>query len=221
VLKGASLERRPDPSGVIYAHRAPFDSGWYPGGASSIGAGAVSAWLAGRDLTELSAGELTPRAAYPLVGTGERFPFVAPTAKAFFASGSSIPDSDAEIFESIIFGVAFVERLAFETLSARGYDIDGTISFTGGGARNDRWNAIRATVLQRDIRVPAEAEGALGMAVLASAALDEHSPPTEKLGVAAQRMLGDSETVIAPAVDPDIEDAYGEFRATIVDRGWL
>ena len=34
----------------MYAHRAPFGVGWYPGGASSVGAGAVTRWLPDRDL---------------------------------------------------------------------------------------------------------------------------------------------------------------------------
>ncbi|MEA2182789.1 MAG: D-ribulokinase, partial [Solirubrobacteraceae bacterium] len=86
VLKGVSAQPIHDPHGIVYCHRSP-DGQWLPGGASSSGAGILSTTFPGRELDELSrlaAGhERTGVLAYPLVGRGERFPFVAPDAEAF------------------------------------------------------------------------------------------------------------------------------------------
>ena len=49
VLEGVSDELVRDPAGAVYSHRSP-DGGWLPGGASSVGAGALSVHYAGRDL---------------------------------------------------------------------------------------------------------------------------------------------------------------------------
>ena len=77
VLKGYSSAIVRDPAGVLYCHRAP-DGGWLPGGASSTGAGVLSARFAGRDLDELGrraqAFEDTAVLAYPLVSRGRALP---------------------------------------------------------------------------------------------------------------------------------------------------
>ncbi len=86
VLKGASAREVRDPGGVLYCHRAP-GGGWLPGGASSTGAGVLTAHFPGRDLDDLgrraAAYEDTDVLAYPLVSRGERFPFAASRAQAF------------------------------------------------------------------------------------------------------------------------------------------
>ena len=169
VLKGVSHERRVDPSGAVYSHRAPFGSGWYPGGASSTGAGAISTWLPGRDLDALTRAfepDAPPPVAYPLVGRGERFPFVSSAAEAFLSDAGD----DASVFSSILHGVSYVERLAFDLLAATGYDVSGPVLVTGGGARNPAWTQLRADMLGRPLHLPRHGEGAAGMAMLAAAA---------------------------------------------------
>ncbi|MEO5832283.1 MAG: FGGY family carbohydrate kinase, partial [Nakamurella sp.] len=209
VVKGVSDVRRIDPSGAVYAHRAPFGAGWFPGGASSTGAGAVSAWLPGADLercTASAAAVVRPPVAYPLVGTGERFPFVAGAATAFFDAGPDRPNDDDDLFAEIAYGVGYVERLSFDLLDLTGYDTAGPVTFTGGGATNPWWNQLRCDLLGRSVRVPAGADGAVGMALLAaaSAAGDRFSrtapssAPSGRLARAADRMLG-----TAPVLEPD------------------
>lgn len=175
VLKGVAAERRPDPiTGSVYAHRAPFDEGWWPGGASSSGAGMLSTMLPGRDLDALGAAAAAADdpermdAWYPIVGSGERFPFVHPGAAAVRHASAS----DAETLIGIGAGVASVERLSLDLLDLLGYDTTGVLSSTGGGARSTWWVQLRADLLGREILVPEHRDGAVGMAMLAAAGVD-------------------------------------------------
>lgn len=219
VLKGAAAERIPDPEGAVYAHRAPFDGGWLPGGASNTGAGAVSALLAGRDLdaaTAAAAARSDVPVAWPLLTRGERFPFVDDAAEGFWPGGA-VPEDDGALLRAITFGTAFLERLAFERLQDLGYPTGGPIFLTGGGARNAWWSALRARVLGRPVVLPAETEGAAGMAVLAAAACTGGEQP---LRDAAARMLG--EAVPVPPLELDdaaLEDGYAAFVDRVRPRG--
>lgn len=225
VIKGMSAERHTDPTGAVYAHRAPFGAGWFPGGASSTGAGAISHWLAGRDLdvvTVAAAASANVPVAYPLVGRGERFPFVAPDAHAFFDDDDHPPLDDAETLAAIAHGVAYVERLSFDLLAFCGYDVSGAISFTGGGARNTWWNQLRCDVLQRPVSVPGEGEGAIGMAILAAAAMDDVAPASERLGIAAARLLrGAAFLEPRAARAPALHAGYRSFLDRMEARRWL
>jgi D-ribulokinase len=171
VLKGVTEELLRDPAGVVYSHRGP-DGGWLPGGASSAGAGVLSARFPGRDLEALgrqAAGrEPASVVAYPLVSRGERFPFTAPEAQGFLVG---TPADEVDEYAALLQGVAFVERLCFDYLDLLGAPTDGELSLTGGGARSRYWCQLRADVLGRAVRLPANAEAGLGMAVLAAAAV--------------------------------------------------
>ena len=119
---------------------------------------------------------------YPLAVEGERFPFVAPQARAFLVGddGDGALErgrvDDATLFAAICHGTAHLERLCFDLLHLTGADVDGPVSLTGGGARNPWWNQLRCDVLGVPVRVPADAEGALGMAVLAAGPSTATSP---------------------------------------------
>ncbi|MFI5881785.1 FGGY-family carbohydrate kinase [Streptomyces sp. NPDC051554] len=165
VLKGASANPVRDDAGVVYNHRAP-DGSWLPGGASSVGAGALPV---GPDPSEMDirAAEYEPSGAltYPLASPGERFPFLAPEATAFTLG---TPASEADGWAAVLQGVAFTERLCLDYLHYLGAPIDGPLTFTGGAARSAYWNQLRADILGRPARVPEQIEPALGMAVLAA-----------------------------------------------------
>lgn len=225
VLKGAAALRHPDPSGAVYAHRAPFDAGWYPGGASSTGAGAVTRLLPGRDLDALTAQidvDADIPVAYPLTGHGERFPFVASDAVGI------LPDTvdDAVTFSAILHGVAYLERLAFDLLAGLGYDVDGPVLFTGGGTRNARWTQLRADTLGRPVSVPGHSEGAAGMAILAAAGYEaaEHfrADGRDPLEVASARMGSPARTIVPDAGRTRrLIEAYTRFVELLESRGWL
>ncbi|AJT62760.1 hypothetical protein T261_1072 [Streptomyces lydicus] len=216
VLKGSSPHLVRDPAGVVYCHRGPGES-WLPGGASSSGAGVLSQYFHGENLDVLTeqAAALAPDAvAYPLVSTGgERFPFRAPDAEPFIIG--EVPTRAAE-FHAHLLGVACLERLCFDYLDHLGAPVDGPLTFTGGGARNRYWCRLRAEVLGRSVRLPEQAEGALGMAVLAAtssgAGLEE--------AAAAMVRTGD-EIVPAPARTARWLPVYLRFLDALTRRGWL
>ena len=97
--------------------------------------------------------------AYPLVSTGERFPFVAPQARGFLLG---TPADDGDRFAAVLQGVAFVERLCFDHLDLLGAPLDGDLVLTGGATRSAYWCRLRADVLGRPVTLPENAEPALG-----------------------------------------------------------
>ncbi len=217
VLKGASRDLVVDPSGAVYSHRHP-DGWWLPGGASSTGGQALVVGFPGRDPAELDA--LAARhgpascVTYPLVGRGERFPFVAPGAEGFVVGE---PDGESDRIRAVAEGVAFVERLGFERLAALGAPARPPVVVTGGGSRSTVWNRIRATVLGVPLLAAPGATTALGACILAAAGTLH---PDLASATAAMSATGEQ-------VDPDdaerdaLEANYRRFRAAIVDRGWI
>ncbi|WJL96990.1 FGGY family carbohydrate kinase [Microbacterium sp. ET2] len=222
VVKGSAGVRHVDPTGAVYAHRAPFGGGWYPGGASSSGAGVMTKLLPGRDLgklTERFNPTAPPPIAYALVGRGERFPFVAPDATGFLPSGD-----DDELFSAILYGVAYVERLGYDLLRWVGYDIGGKVFVTGGGAKNSAWNQLRADMLGRDISPAVHGEGAVGMAMLAAASLEHRNDPRtgDPLVAVAKRMVPEVKPVGPTASrEAALSEGYATFVAHLFDRGWI
>ncbi|MDT0459331.1 FGGY family carbohydrate kinase [Streptomyces sp. DSM 41527] len=217
VLKGSSPHLVRDPAGVVYCHRGPGDN-WLPGGASSSGAGVLSRHFGGEDLDALTAQAAAlhdPDAvAYPLVaGGGERFPFRAPDAQPFVLG--HVPTRAAE-FHAYLLGVACLERLCFDYLDHLGAPVDGPLTLTGGGARNAYWCQLRADVLGRPVRLPQQAEAALGMAVLAATAggagLQE---------AAAAMVRTDRELTPAPARTAHYAPVHLRFIDALTRRGWL
>ena len=218
-LKGVSTTLPHDPTGAVYSHRAPHGDLWLPGGASSTGAGAIRVLFPDADLAGLTAAAARVRdvpLCYPLTGPGERFPFVAPEARGFLGDGPLAVSGDpARMFAAVCTGVAHLERLSFELLASAGVDVGGPVTFTGGGARNEWWNQLRCDVLGVPVRLPANPEPALGMAVLAAGALSGDIPAAAKRLVRVRRTL-----------EPDrkrhdeLTPAYHAFVAALADRGW-
>ena len=217
VLKGVTKELLRDPAGVVYSHRAP-DGGWLPGGASSAGAGVLSARFPGRDLEALSrqAAEREPSGvvAYPLVSRGERFPFTAPEAEGFILGAAA---DEVDEYAGLLQGVAFVERLCFDYLNLLGAPTNGELRLTGGGARSRYWCQLRADVLGRPMRLPENAEAGLGMAVLAASAVTSR-PAAEVAG----EMVHVRE-VLEPRPDRvrRFRGPYLQLVDELARRGWL
>lgn len=217
VVKGSVVDLVRDPTGAVYCHRHP-DGGWLPGGASSSGAGAFRRWLPEADLdaltSRLAAGPLPTAAAYPLVGGGERFPFVAPGAEPFLPAGLD-PDDETAVFGALCLGVAFVERLAYAVLGTLGADVSGPVALTGGGARNGWLNQLRTDVLGRPTTVPRASGAAAGMAVLAAAA------PGSLTATAARMVPVEQQLAPDPRHTDELDHGFRGFVAELVDRAWL
>ncbi|PRX47159.1 sugar (pentulose or hexulose) kinase [Prauserella shujinwangii] len=219
VLKGITAERLRDPLGAVYSHRAP-DGSWLPGGASSSGAGVLTARFGGADL-----GRLTEQAAvrpqrtvvtYPLVSRGERFPFVAGEAERFTLGE---PRDDVDAYAALLRGVAFVERLCFDYLDLLGAPVDGPLTLTGGGARNRFWCGLRASTLGRTVGVPRDADPAVGMALLARS---PGSSLTALAGDPARDGAGGTD-VVEPNPDDTavLTEGYLALVDALLERGWL
>ncbi|MGW0609761.1 FGGY-family carbohydrate kinase [Streptomyces sp. NPDC002788] len=218
VLKGAARDPVRDPTGVVYNHRAP-EGTWLPGGASSVGAGALAAHFPDACPATMDeramAFEPSSAVAYPLVSPGERFPFRAPEAAPLVLG--ELRD-DADLWAALLQGVGFAERLCLDYLHHLGAPLDGPLTFTGGGARSPYWNQLRADILGRPARVPEQTEPALGMAALAAYGASGGGA----LADVAERMVR-VRTVLEPR--PDRTAAFAEPYARLVDalreRGWL
>lgn len=217
VLKGASHELVADPAGAVYSHRHP-DGWWLPGGASSTGAAALTAGFAERNLGELD--RLAARhgpargITYPLVGRGERFPFAVPEAEGFAAG--DLPDEVAR-YRATLEGVAFVERLGYERLTALGTPRPASIAVTGGGSTSEVWNRIRAAVLGVPLVATPDATTALGACILAAAGTLGPDLTAAMTAMAARGAPVDAGTEDADA----LEDSYQRFTGMLAERGWL
>ncbi|MEV5525977.1 FGGY-family carbohydrate kinase [Streptomyces prunicolor] len=216
VLKGASARPVRDDAGVVYNHRAP-DGSWLPGGASSVGAGALPVGADPAELDrEAAAYEPSGVLTYPLASSGgERFPFLAPEATAFTLGK---PVSEADGWAAVLQGVAFTERLCLDYLHHLGAPIDGPLTFTGGAARSAYWNQLRADILGRPARVPEQIEPALGMAVLAAYGTGAGASLVD----AADRMVR-IRTVLEPRASHTARftEPYARLVDELETRGWL
>lgn len=215
VLKGVTRDLIHDPLGVVYSHRSP-DNTWLPGGASSSGAGILTARFPGYNLDAL--GEqawqrgVVDIIAYPLTTRGERFPFAAPQAEGFVLGE---PVDDIDLYAAMLQGVAFVERLCFDYLALLGAPLDGELRLTGGGTGSHYWNQLRANVLARPVSIPMYTESALGMAILAASR-------GRQLASVAERMVRVREHIF-PAAEQTHRLAllYVRFVDALEQRGWL
>ncbi len=215
VLKGVTEKLIQDPAGVVYSHRAP-DGGWLPGGASSTGAGALTMYFPGRDLEALSAqaAQREPASviAYPLVSRGERFPFLAPEAQGFICGE---PTDEIDLYAALLQGVAYIERLCFDSLDLLDAPTDGALMLTGGGARSQYWCQLRADILGRPIQLPETTEAALGMAVLAASV-------GRKVSDVATEMVRIREVIDPrPHLTGCFNGPYVRLIEEFEQRGWL
>lgn len=215
ILKGVTRDLIQDPLGVVYSHKSP-DGDWLPGGASSTGAGVISRDFAGKDLTILEGlaqeREPSPLLTYPLVSSGERFPFAAPQARGFTLGTS---DDEGDRYAAALQGVAFIERLCFDYLDLLGAPIDGSLVLTGGATKSSYWNQLRADVLGRPVTLPHNAQPALGMAVLAA------SPDRATADVAAEMVKVREVIDPRPGAAGRFDDSYVRLITELEQRGWL
>jgi D-ribulokinase len=214
-LKGASSQLVRDPNGTLYCHIAP-DGGWLPGGASSTGAGILSATFPGRDLDDLGGQaaehEDTGVLAYPLASPGERFPFDAPQAEGFMLGR---PEGDGERFAALLQGLAFVERLCFDYVDLLGAPVGEELTLTGGSARGGYFSQLRSDVLGRPVRLVEHGESAFGMAVLAAS-------EDVKVAEAAAAMVRVAEVIEPRSIRAGhFLPSYARLVGELEERGWL
>ncbi|MCP2164534.1 FGGY-family carbohydrate kinase [Goodfellowiella coeruleoviolacea] len=213
VFKGVAERQVFDTS--VYSHLGP-DGRWWPGGASSTGAGVLTTAFPGADLAALDRDapldEPAGCVSYPLAGRGERFPFVAADAEGFTLGQ---PRGELDRYVSVLQGVAYLERLCVAHLGSLGAPVGESIRVTGGGVRSAPWTQLRADVLGRRLEVPAVTEPAFGMAVLAASS--EYG-----LAASAERMVRvDREFLPRPEVGDRLAAGYHRLADALAQRGWL
>lgn len=207
VLRGVSAVLIRDPQGRVYCHAHP-EGHWLPGAASNVGGECLEARFGERDLAALDAQapEHLPNdlVLYPLARRGERFPFIDPDAEGFVRGE---PDSEAELYAATLEAVAFVERWGFDVMAELGAPVVEPLFVSGGAAASDVWLALRADVLDRPLRVAADAHSAKGAALLAAA------EPLGSLGRAVEAMVH-FEKAVEPRSDlrAYLDEKYRRFR---------
>ena len=183
---------------MVYAHKLPGGR-FLPGAASNTGGAWVTAADPGAwDRAAKPFIESIP-AAYPLTGTGERFPFTHPQAHGHWPA-SLTPEAR---HASGLVGTACVERMSYEVLErATGERIDHVYS-TGSGSSSDIWMQIRADLCQRTLHRPLCTDTAMGAAVLAAAGTRFGT-----LDDAVSAMTGIRDTFIP---ERDMDTTYKQF----------
>jgi D-ribulokinase len=222
VFKGVSRQICRHPDGLIYCHKLPGGR-WLPGAAGNVGADWIAALFPNADVRTMdsaAAGRLPNEClAYPLMRTGERFPFLAPDARGFFLPEDAEP---ADRYAACLQGVALVERLGYQVLDAAANGAGqggggGEVYSTGGGSRSDVWTQCRADATGRVIHRPACGESAFGTAVLAAAGTDYTS-----IGEAAGRMVRIERTFSPdPQRRPVYDRLFEQFCGELQQRGYL
>lgn len=200
VLKGVTRELLVDKNGNSYSHKLPSGA-WMLGGAANLGGRCLNDAFPRERFGELN--QWVPRViptgviSYPLHGKGERFLFLNPDAEAFFQGDIS---DERVFYAALMEGVAYGERFAFEYLQKAGAEVGPVICTAGGVCRSKEWLRIRASVLNRELRVPKIVDAAMGCTLLAASASCYAS-----LEEAASHMIS-FQTIVQP--DPRLAGKY-------------
>ena len=214
VLKGITASLVLDPQGRIYSHKHP-GGWWMPGGASNIGGRCLNEQFGRENFEWLNqtVDALTPTGClhYPLTMRGERFPFVNPNAEAFFIGHTE----DVRVqYAAAMEGVGYVERLCYDMLAGLGCEVGSNIFTAGGACRSAQWLRVRASILGKTLKAPANIDAAMGSAMLAASAAH-----FSNLSEAVEAMCR-----IVKIVDPDARKTekysglYAQFREEVSRR---
>ncbi|WP_341840023.1 FGGY-family carbohydrate kinase [Chitinophaga caseinilytica] len=214
VVKGVTEKPVPDPLGRLYNHRHP-QGFWMPGGASNTGADWISKHFPGNlDALNEAAAAMVPtgKLYWPLEQPGERFPFVAPQAKAFETPGLE----GAEKFAAGMEGVAYIEKMAYELIEQLSGETVKAVYTAGGASNSHVWLRIRACVLGVPVHKMQEVSGAAGAAILAASQTHYGS-----ISEAAAAMTHIDKTMLP---EPGLQGAYAEgyrsFREKLKEKGY-
>ena len=213
VLRGVSDRLIRDPRGRIYCHAHP-EGHWLPGAASNVGGECLDARFGGRALAALDAAvaDALPNdlLVYPLARRGERFPFVDPGAEGFVKGRQR---SQAKLYAAHLEGVGFVERWGLELMAGLGAPVEGPLCASGGAVASDVWLQLRADILDRPVRVAADAHSAKGAALLAA------SGAFGSLSAAVEAMVHFRKTLEPrPTHRAYLDGKYARFRGACAER---
>ena len=216
-LKGLTRELLKDPLGRVYCHLHPLGY-WMPGGAGNVGARVLDEWFPDVDKIAYGRAALalspTPLTIYPLTQKGERFPFNKPDAVGF-SEGTA--RGETELYAAHLEGVACTERLAYDVVMELGAEVNERIYTTGGGARSLEWMQIRADILGRELARAANADAAMGGAIIAAS-----QTLFDDIAEATARMV-QIDRVVAPRAElaPRYQELYQRFLVALRQRDYI
>ncbi|HEY5585893.1 MAG TPA: FGGY-family carbohydrate kinase [Ruminiclostridium sp.] len=168
VIKGVSQNKIIDASGNSYSHKLPSGA-WMVGGASNVGGRCLNNRFEKSVFKQMDqkVDLLSPTGIliYPLVNKGERYPFLDSEAEEFIVGQ---PKDDETLYTALIEGVGYVERLAYDLNIKMGCEIKDEIFTTGGACRSDEWLKIRASIMNRAMKVPEVVDATIGTAMIAA-----------------------------------------------------
>ncbi|MEO1069988.1 MAG: FGGY-family carbohydrate kinase [Cyanobacteria bacterium J06638_6] len=166
VIKLLSDQRIEAGEDGIYSHR--LGHRWLVGGASNSGGAVLEKFFTRDELASLSQ-RIDPALTtsldyYPLVAPGERFPINDPELPPRLTPR---PGDDVAFLHGLLMGIARIERLGYERLAQLGATPLRRIYTAGGGATNETWRQLRASLMAVPIKNAASVEAAVGSAYLA------------------------------------------------------
>ena len=217
VIKGVSDRFVRDPQGRIYSHKHP-EGYWYPGGAGNVGGLCLNQWFGAENFARLNAQAAaavpTGNLIYPLTTKGERFPFLDAEATGFQLLQN---EDEAARYAGTMEGVAYVERLCYDTMQQLGCPAGGQIHIAGGAVKSPEWSQIRANVLGRTLCQPQIVEAAFGSAILAG---------TQSLG---RTLTGAADAMVRyvrrftpdAALHAEYDALYEKFLRVCTERGYI
>lgn len=217
VIKGINSKLVKDDLGRVYCHLHP-EGFWLAGGASSTGGECLEYRFKGRDYGKMdeAASSLDPTGLliYPLVGTGERFPFIAKDAREFIVGEY---DSENQLFRGYLEGVSYLEKLSFEIMEELEVEIGDKIYITGGGAKSDIWSQIRADILGKILIRPKIEDTAMGAAIVASSKIY-----FKDIIEASKNMVRIESKFYPKEYSSRIySEFYGSFKKELAKRGYI
>ena len=155
----------------IYSHK--FGDLWLVGGASNSGGAVLRQFFSAAELTRYSL-QIQPEIAstldyYPLVQTGERFPFNDPELAPRLTPR---PADQVTWLHGLLEGIARIEQQGYARLAELGASPLQQVLSAGGGSQNPQWQAIRQRRLGVPVSVADHADAAYGSALLAKGEYD-------------------------------------------------
>jgi sugar (pentulose or hexulose) kinase len=165
-----------DPQGRIYSHRLPY-GGWIPGGAGNTGALILTENFGVKALPDLDSQVMAQipsrRIVYPLLHQGERFPFVNAYARGFEIGEFS---SQIHKYTAYLEGLCFTERMMTDVFIELGMKLGDDVYSVGGATKSAPWMQLRASILNKIVKVPEIPEAAFGCALLVGCSTEyEHN----------------------------------------------
>jgi sugar (pentulose or hexulose) kinase len=163
---------------------------WLVGGASNSGGAVLRQFFSNARIDALMP-RIDPDSEsgldyYPLPAAGERFPLADPL---LLPRMTPRPSDDARFLHGLLEGIARIERDGYRRLAELGAPPPRWVLSLGGGARNERWSALRARLLGIPVLPAPRQDAADGAAVLALRALTGAVPSGPSAGATGGQLV--------------------------------